>query len=1266
MEKPIKLPEDQPAIGFYETKPNAPPLPEEKTSTWETIKAGFNRDNDILNTIRSVSDDFMELSELSAFSKDNPKPDFNPLSEEYLSQVAPQYWPRLATRGTPGSVSRLIAKIDQENENRDIFDRGTVMGMLGSAAINGLTSPWSLVPIAHGAKLIKFGPAIASSFGKAIPGMAAGNLASELNLFFTQETRTLEEVAMNTLTGTLFGGALAGLGAGARTLKFKTYRKLFQEVAEKGTEIKYNLTDKGELKGFLAVDSSVGAQSTREINLVGESIYGWGKNGEISVAALPIYLTAKVARNPVFLGLTSKSASVRSWTNGMLEHNLTLTKNVVKGEFNAPSLQSLIGLGQGDIARANISIANHYYDYLDIPKDATLTGKALRAWTKKNGDKLSMPKFAEAVSDAVNEAGVHSNPHVSKAAKQVIKEVYEPKFKQLVELDLLPADTNPFGAIQYINRIYDRDYLAKNPDKAQQFLFGQFAATNDKIIEIMTPIRNLEARIADYKHNLSLNKEPKRAKGLQAQINNLETQLKSQKAVLQENIQNNVYSPDMLTGKKGMAAGDINTITKEGAELRKVKSQLKQLEEAYKIENRQRNAGRKPGEKNKPPNKKMIDLQKSIEAEKANLKRVREELNEKFATGKIDSKLGFRVLQNGEEKFFLKKRKRGSRKLRGILDEAELRNSAANTYDTIMGLNDEQLGQALFDNLKSGGGENIFMARALMIPDKDLAGANFLVRDIRKNVSAYVTRTSRAIEMQKYLLSNGMKNGADHKSYLAHSISEDYGAMRRSLDYEYNQKLTATTDPKLQAKLRENFESQSAKLTSEQKADISLVKNVYDRLMGTADVKYGKSVRLARFFKNWAYSTQLGALFLMCLQDSIMPAFRIGFKNHVQHGIAPFFANTLSGRRTKDGTKANIALRRSAYDLALGVETFNSLNMQRLDMGLDYGIPTTWMESVVEKGANAMGVLNMSNQWTDGANFIMATSSQSSLIRVLERAKTGKKIAKADLRRLQILGIDPSAYGDRILKEFAKHGEKLSGGYLPNWHLWNDKEAKQIFKKAVKQEVNSIIFSGSNIASYPVGLEPGGWSGALLMYMGWSFQATSNYLVPLLQEFDSRKIGGVLLAMSVASLVSPLRQIARGEQPELEAGELFKGAVLDSGLLGIYGDFFNKANAIGNIFPSLRVDRFADKGAGDMVGGSIGAQIDNLLKVTGMIANQEWNQADMRRVVKLVPLLNLIYLRYGTEKVIENLGLPKGRAAARAAAGNRRNPKEAGQRRKPK
>lgn len=1198
------------SVGFYEIKPLRPQHVEKENPGFiDTFRAEVRGDNSIYNNVLKADNELRTLFEYT--NKDADK-NFK-VTRELLEQADPDDWPALITSRTSEEFYRRLTRRQIEREARITAHDGTLAGNIVGGLFNGVTDPASWIPIANGMRLPKLTSAYVSGFARAIPGSFAAAAVSEANLSWSKETHTFQEAAFNTVVQTLFGGIVGGGIGSYRTLNASAYRKLIGEAVD-GKEVKFSLDAKGEIEGFNIYNDAAGSESVNRIMFEDNQIYGFTNDGKLSVAKPLFWMTGKWFKNPVVQGLISPSVTVKKFTNDMLEHNFDIVKSVVKGKYKPQALQTALRQYETMTAKADLAVANSYFDYLGLPQGQT-SRNIIKSFLK---DKSYM-KFDEYTLElnlAISAGGVHRNPKIASAAQNIYETFYKPLEEQLVALNVLAPNVKPFGAVQYLNRIIDRDYVTANKPLVSQFLKGKFAETNNKISKALEQVNNLQEDIKLLKSDLEIAEGEVRAQ-LQANLGVMEKKLASERKRVRNKLRQGKYSPDMLVGKAGMSFADVKALKALRKPINAVKREVKRLEQELSVHKRK--------VKNQPADETQLALEAQIKERKAELEVLREKIGADAEAGRIPEHFVFRA-KNGN--YYLRRPDRGTLKFRDILDDSKLDDAVESTIENMLGLNDFQITQGIVDGMINGSSGDPLKPRTLLISDEELYRNKILVSDTRRNIKAYIQRMGRFVEMKKYLKNNGYSGDKSPVQWITDGIKRDYKILENNIV----------------AKGKGDTAQQMAltKLDKQMREDINLASVIYNRITGGFDYnpRQAQLIKASRFLNNWAYATQLGALLFVSLQESVAPMFRLGL-SHIKNGVLPYLANLTTGN-----WKANRMLREQAADLALGIEYDRALLDISFQLGNDFELPLGFIERQAGNAAQAMGIANFSTIWADKCTRIATTASVSKNLREISRFLDGS-ISKGSRQQLAVIGLNSEVIAKRIQAMDKEFGESLNGARLANFEEWTDREAATIFKNAIMQEVRSTNFSGKNIANYPTWVDnPNGLSSSLLIYMGWMFNATANYTLPLLQRFDVNKIMGAAAMISAGMLVDPLRKISKGQDIDQEPFDIFKKGFLNSGVGGMIVDVFNKANAIGDIIPELQVDRYQGKGW-QLAAGMPGTLIDTTLSFAGMAAQGEWNKSDLRKLKRVIPLLEAFYLRKATNDWIDSLNIPETRKEAR-------------------
>ncbi len=1129
--KPFLLDEKTP-LGFYEVSNDIFKEPEE---TEKKEKPGF------FETARKVSPEgflfrkFTDTQNKILTNTElvkNPDEKFDFFQDKYMSLISPEHYAEASTVATEGEYFRKVADIWSREEANQARAESSWYTNMAATAVTDLGNPAYMLPFASGL----FGAKMLPSLKPILKNVGIGTMGAgidEMDLALNHNARSAQEALLNSIVGGAFAGIAGASFQGARAGYLHSMKAALGHQL-KGHDIKFRIGPKGEPIGFTATNNSAGAADTYHLDLVGQSVYGWGANGQFTLTTPLLFMAGRWAGNPIARGLISKSPTVRRFINETLEHNLDLT--MVEKNFQAPpeAVQTLIDNRRKSTIQFQFDLADAYDEYAGIKTETNVLSKTYQRYKAKEGQ-LSFSNFSKEFYLAVTKAGEHENGVIASHSKRFIKDRLEPIGQELIDLGLLPEGITPFGAAQHVMRVYDRDYLKATKPARIKFLINKFGETNERVREERFPLEKNKEEIRGLKDKLKAEKDAAAHAEIKQKIEKLKEDNKLLHAEIQRKIKNNEYTPDMIVG-----------------------------------------------------------------------------------TG-------------------------AKKKLRRYLGSDEIIGSANQVFDTLIGLNEEQMNGSITRYLSTGtGGANSLKRRTLMIPDADLLADGFLVPDIRVSYSAYNLRMSRLIEMEKYARRMGYDpaQGGTKFDFLSAGIKNDYRGLERDINFREQEALKVPGANK--EKLEKKFGKERLSLDKALNRDLHTTSVVYKRLMGEMGTDYGPWLKGVNTAKKWLYGTELGALSLLMLQEFAAPIFRQGFQRYLQHGPIRFLRAiaSLDKQSLKD-------FRRESKHLGLGIDVATAQYQMNFAFDRPSYVPLNFVERMTDKVSNASSILNLSSPMGDISQSIAATSSSSSILTDLSEAASGK-LSKKYYKRLLGLRIDPNSPISKIILEQAeKYGRKRHGGWLANLEKWDiatpqQREAKALFEGAVRKEVRSAQFSGSNIGSYPVWGEPSGWLGAALMYMGWGFNAVTNVTIPLFQQFNSSRIGGALSMVAISSLVEPLRKLAHGKElteEDMDPWNMFQKGILNSGVLGTFSDIGSRANAIGEIAPGKQLDRF--RNTRSLVQFGPERVLVDALNIIGMVSTNEYNKKDMKRLIKnVLPILNMIYMRRLMNDWIDSWDIP--------------------------
>lgn len=336
------------------------------------------------------------------------------------------------------AVTQNIAK---ERADRQTLDAS---GMTGFAltGLAGIADPTILLP---GGTFVRAGKVGFSAVKTALSvgaAAAVGTGVQEVGLQATQETRTIEESALNVGGSALLGG-LIGM-AGAKFLSNADWSRLGKNLE---SELAGEVENPGEMAGIILQR----AQSAGAARLEDIPLDDLGVGGPVAARALA-RATAALQINPGVQTMFSPSVRVRE-AYAMLVDNPIYNKMNMEGRTLGADVENLVKQTQKGTLAQWLRASNVEF----------------RA-ARKGGFKGSRTEFNQMVGRAGRRGDIDpdGNMHVTKLAQEARSKAFEPLLERAKQLGLLADDVHTTTAASYVTRMWNRQRLiAREPEFRQ-------------------------------------------------------------------------------------------------------------------------------------------------------------------------------------------------------------------------------------------------------------------------------------------------------------------------------------------------------------------------------------------------------------------------------------------------------------------------------------------------------------------------------------------------------------------------------------------------------------------------------------------------------------------------------------------------------------------------------------------------------------------------------------------------------------------------------
>lgn len=429
-------------------------------------------------------------------------------------------------------------------------------------------------------------------------------------------------------------------------------------------------------------------------------------------------------------------------------------------------------------------------------------------------------------------------------------------------------------------------------------------------------------------------------------------------------------------------------------------------------------------------------------------------------------------------------------------------------------------------------------------------------------------------------------------------------------------------------------------LQDQKSADIRDIAAVRDRLRhtyGLPEDPQNLAFRAGRVIRSLNYLRLLGGMTISAIPDISRLVMVHGLSNTFRDGLVPLFKGFANTRLAAHEVKAA----GTALDMVLDTRA-----MQLADVMDDYGRLSKF-ERHVQTATQKFGMVSLMAPWNAALKQFSGLITMTRMLRAIERVERGTA-SKKEVEMLAAGGISETN-ARRIAKQFAKHGEKRDGVYLPNTRDWDEgtREEMEAFRTALARDVDrTIVTPGQGdrplFMSRPMGQ-------MLLQFKSFAIASMQRTLIAGLQQRDMGVLNGALLAVALGGMVHTMKQRLR-DQPVAtdfddpdQFAQFLVNAVDRSGLHGWIMDANNMTEKItrGGIglsrLTGKPVARYAHRNlTGALIGPTAGT-IEDMARITGAATTGDVNATDVRALRRLMPYQNLFYLRQIFDTAEENI-----------------------------
>lgn len=411
-----------------------------------------------------------------------------------------------------------------------------------------------------------------------------------------------------------------------------------------------------------------------------------------------------------------------------------------------------------------------------------------------------------------------------------------------------------------------------------------------------------------------------------------------------------------------------------------------------------------------------------------------------------------------------------------------------------------------------------------------------------------------------------------------------------------------------------------------------------DRLRGTykRDDWASPIGKTMQHVKTLNYLRLLGGMTPSALPDIGSVVFYHGIGNVVGEGLSPMIKNMKAFARAAEDVK----------DAATALDMDGAARLQAM-ADIDYAVPAN---DVVSRGlhnaSNVMSMISLMAPWNTALKKFAGVVSQSSIIKACKRLVDGVPTER-DVTALAANYIDKSA-AEKIVDQVDAHSDVYDGLIVPNAREWTDAEAQNVFRAAVRREVDGVIVTPDldrpTFLSDPI-------LGTVGQFKSFAFSSTQRVLISGLQRHDAATLQGMLMMTGLGMMAYAFKTIDAGRELSDNPATWIREGVDRSGMVSILFEVNNTAEKItrGKIglsaFTGAEGTRYYSRGVADVLLGPSAGMLTDAAKIAGDAASMQWSEADTHAARRIMPFQNLILYRRLLDQaesgINESLGIPK-------------------------
>lgn len=536
-----------------------------------------------------------------------------------------------------------------------------------------------------------------------------------------------------------------------------------------------------------------------------------------------------------------------------------------------------------------------------------------------------------------------------------------------------------------------------------------------------------------------------------------------------------------------------------------------------------------------------------------------------------------------------------------LADEAEYRSVAMDIMNNILGAPG---GRVPFVNTPLARGP--LAERTFNIPDADIE--DFLESDASRVLERFINTVAPDVELAQAFgrvdLDDQIKSIRDEVNQLADN---------------------APTEKERQAILDQGRREEDIV-----NAMVQMLRNQFDTPTSGAGVALRRAGRAIRSFN---YLRLLGSVVVSSIPD----VGRVVMEEGLIRSFGPLLRDAATGFKAIRMAKREAQLAGTALDVVLGTRA-----KAIYDLGEQYQSISSFERSI-DFAANKFGIVNLLSPWNTALKSWTSVVAGTRILQTVRKVADGVELSPREVEKLARSGIDREA-AERIARQ-AEHFEDNGAALLANTEDWTDPFAVDTFRNALLADVDRTIVT-PGVGDAPV------WTSKefgklIFQFKRFASASVGRMLGSAVQNQDLAALNGIALMIALGGVGRATLDFASfGEVQDRSARQWVVESVDRSGILGLLVEadaLTSKALGVSPLtaISGEEISRFQSRNfAGQLAGPAAGALNDLALAARGVIED-DFTQADLRKLRRLAPGQNLFYVRYLLDQLTQATGLPE-------------------------